>query len=383
MAKMKEERAKALKRESYIPLEINQITLNDEKVDFDGIIFSYEEKFTKNQTSIFIISVAKNTHAINVKAFVHKNSKQLDLSELRKLRIGQNVRVKGVVKLDSYSKHIEVVAHSIDSLVRPELRKDNYIGPKKRIELHAHTKMSVMDGIGTVENYIEAAEAMGHTALAITDHGVVQAFPEIVKKTKDKNIKMIYGAELYMIDTKPNFIINPSPVLLSSASYTVFDFETTGLSARYDRIIEFGAVRVIGGLVSKRINILINPGNDVTLSPKTIEITNIKPALLRNKPQIDDVIDEILDFIGDSILVSHNAEFDVGFLNEALIRLGRPKITNPVIDTLPLSRYLFPEARDHRLGALARNLEVIYDKTKAHRADYDAEVLNNVWRQCS
>lgn len=380
MAKMKEERAKALKRESYIPLEINQITLNDEKVDFDGIIFSYEEKFTKNQTSIFIISVAKNTHAINVKAFVHKNSKQLDLSELRKLRIGQNVRVKGVVKLDSYSKHIEVVAHSIDSLVRPELRKDNYIGPKKRIELHAHTKMSVMDGIGTVENYIEAAEAMGHTALAITDHGVVQAFPEIVKKTKDKNIKMIYGAELYMIDTKPNFIINPSPVLLSSASYTVFDFETTGLSARYDRIIEFGAVRVIGGLVSKRINILINPGNDVTLSPKTIEITNIKPALLRNKPQIDDVIDEILDFIGDSILVSHNAEFDVGFLNEALIRLGRPKITNPVIDTLPLSRYLFPEARDHRLGALARNLEVIYDKTKAHRADYDAEVLNNVWQ---
>ena len=286
----------------------------------------------------------------------------------------------GRVEFDKFMNYPVVMISSMEQLPPDELRCDDFVGEKNGLNFTS-TKMSVMDGIGTMKGYTKLAKNMGHEAIALTDHGVVQAFPEGARTREQFNgVKILYGTEFYMIDTKPNYIDNPSPISLNSASYCVFDFETTGLSARYDRIIEFGAVKVEKGMVTKRIDLLINPGKDVVLSKKITEITNITNRMLAHKPTIDAVIDEILSFIGDSILVSHNAQFDMAFLQEALLRLGRPPINNPVIDTLPLSFFMFPDSRAHNLGALARNLQVSYDEVTAHRADYDAEVLNAVWQ---
>ncbi|MGI5881365.1 MAG: PolC-type DNA polymerase III, partial [Syntrophomonadaceae bacterium] len=237
-----------------------------------------------------------------------------------------------------------------------------------------------MDGISHIDEYCELAAHMGHKALAITDHGVVQAFPQAQRAAKKHNLKMIYGCEFYMIDTLLAGATNPQPIPLTNATYVVFDFETTGLSAKYDQIIEFGAVKVIKGLVRERIDILINPGPEVVITPMITQLTNITPSMLVGQPTLEEALPRINEFIKDAILVSHNADFDIAFLNAAREQFGQEKIDNPVINTLPLSRYLFPNSRSHRLGELARNLEVEYDQIRAHRADYDAEVLNAIWQ---
>lgn len=376
--KMKKERSMTTNGE-YRVLEIADINENSGNVDFDGVIFEIDERKTRKGAIYFSIGVGKNNGAIYARSMVQERQKN-KYAELKIFKKGMNVRIKGKVELDRFDKSVVIHIDTIEPLADNPLREDNFEGPKKRIELHAHTKMSVMDGIGDVREYVKLAKHMGHEAFAITDHGVVQAFPDAQAAGKKYGVKILYGSELYMIDTKADYIENPSPISLNAASYCVFDFETTGLSARYDRIIEFGAVKVEKGLVTKRIDLLINPGKDVVLSKKITEITKISQRMLLNKPTIDEVIDEILDFIGDSILVSHNASFDIAFLQEALKRLGRSPLRNPVIDTLPLSFFLFPESRAHNLGALARNFQLNYDEVTAHRADYDAEVLNAIWQ---
>jgi DNA polymerase-3 subunit alpha (Gram-positive type) len=376
--KMKQERAMNGNRE-YKALTIGEINENSGLVDFDGKIFFVNSKKIRNGATLFEFGIGKDAEGIYAKATIQERQKN-KLIEYKGFAVGQNVRIQGRVELSKYDQSLFVAINAIDLLGPDPLREDTFAGPKKRIELHAHTKMSVMDGIGTMSGYLALAKNMGHTAFAVTDHGVVQAFPDAQAQGDAYGVKILYGSELYMIDTKPNYIEYPSPISLNAASYCVFDFETTGLSARYDRIIEFGAVKVEKGMITKRIDLLINPGKDVVISKKITEITNITNRQVAHKPTIDAVIDEILDFIGDSILVSHNAQFDMAFLQEALHKLNRPPIKNPVIDTLPLSFFMFPESRAHNLGALARNFEVHYDEVSAHRADYDAEVLSAVWQ---
>ena len=155
---------------------------------------------------------------------------------------------------------------------------------------------------------------MGHKAIAITDHGVVQGFPAAQKAAKTYGIKMLYGAELYVVDDEFTPVINPNEEKLTDATYCVLDFESTGLSTRYDKIIEFGAVRMKNGIILDRIDLLINPGHK--LSKEIVRITGIDDSMLRGKPTIDVAIDQIMEFIGDSIIVSHNLEFDYGLLKQ-------------------------------------------------------------------
>jgi len=378
LEKMKRDWSENRNRE-YKQIAISEINENSGYVDFLGKIFSVQERKTRKGASIFVIGVGKDGAGIYTRAMIQERQKN-KRDEYSKLKVGFNVRVTGRVEIDQYDHSVAVKTSNIEQLPPDDIRTDDFEGPLKRIELHAHTKMSVMDGIGTMDGYTKLAKNMGHVAFAVTDHGVVQAFPDAQKYGTINGVKILYGTEFYMIDTKPNYIDNPSPISLNAASYCVFDFETTGLSARYDRIIEFGAVKVEKGMVTKKLQMFINPGKDIVLSKKISEITNITNRMLIHKPTIDKVIDQIIDFIGDSILVSHNAQFDMAFLDEALKRLDRPLLKNPVIDTLPLSFFMFPETRAHNLGALARNLQVTYDEVSAHRADYDAEVLNAVWQ---
>ncbi|MFA6370210.1 MAG: PolC-type DNA polymerase III [Bacilli bacterium] len=374
--KMEKERQnqQLFKRGQYQTRLIRELDTNSANVDFSGQIFSIETRKTKN-SQLFIYGVKDlSGGAIYVKMF---ESKTFDKKKQKLFAVGSNLRVRGAVGVD-YDNSLMVMGHYLDILPPDELRTDS--AKEKRVELHLHTNMSAMDGISKIEKYCELAAHMGHKAIALTDHGVVQAFPKAQEAAKKYNLKMLYGCEFYMIDTHLEGATNPEPIPLSNATYVVFDFETTGLSAKYDKIIEFGAVKVVKGMVRERIDILINPGANILITPKITSITNITPAMLVGQPSLKEALPRINEFIGDAILVSHNAEFDIAFLDAARIQFGLGKVTNPIVNTLPLSRYLFPTARSHRLGDLARNLEVEYDQIRAHRADYDAEVLNAIWQ---
>ncbi|MCR5490934.1 MAG: PolC-type DNA polymerase III, partial [Bacilli bacterium] len=197
---------------------------------------------------------------------------------------------------------------------------------------------------------------------------------------KKTGLKMIYGVELYMFDIDQTYIINPSNTPLKGAKYCVFDTETTGLSARYDRIIEFGGVLIEGGRVTKRFDRFINP--EMPLPEDSVAINHISEEDVADAPTFAEIWPEIKEFLGDNILVAHNATFDIGFVNASLKRMGLPPLTNPVIDTLALSHYLFPEAGRHNEGALLRNLGLnIYNEKEAHRADYDANALSDGWQE--
>lgn len=365
----------AFRKGNYQEMKIHLIDSNSGNVAITGTIFARDDdKTTREGKKIVVFYMNDETYSIAVKVIENNifNEEKMAI-----LKPKQKIRVRGSVQIDKYSNQMIVLAHFIDALEPDPIRQDEE--ENKRIELHLHTKMSTMDAVTTITDYCQLASYWGHSAIGITDHGVVQAFPEAQKAAEKYHVKMLYGCEMYMVDGRLHYIQNPSPIVLNKANYVIFDFETTGLSARYDRIIEFGAVRVEKGMIVDRMDLLIHPGDDFVLSEKIQKLTNITPAMLRGKPKIEEALPKIRAFIADAILVSHNADFDIGFMDEAFVRYGYGHVTNPVIDTLSLSRYLFPEARQHNLGSLSRNLEVEYEEGKAHRADYDAQVLMEVW----
>jgi len=298
---------------------------------------------------------------------------------------GKWVLVRGALERDDRTNQLGIFAHYIDYIDPPPLRTDN--APEKRVELHLHTKMSAMDGLGDVEDYMKTAVAMGMKAMAITDHGNLQSFPlaenallKMRKSDPNLDFRIIYGVEFYAFK-KLKFVYNPRPIALKNARYCVFDFETTGLSNRLDRVTEFGGVIVQNGFVSRSDDFFVDAG--LPIPEKIQRKTRITNEMIRGQLSEREAAERIERFIGgdDVILVSHNARFDVGFLNAMRERVGLPPLTNPVIDTLALSFYLFPEAGRHNLGALSRNLKLdVYNNDEAHRADFDAQALNSVWQ---
>lgn len=354
--------------------DISLVNKDSGNVDVNGELFDIDKPRTlRNGKAFLTFGVGNSTGAINVKAM---ENEYISAEDLESYRNGMFARIAGYVSIDKYSKQPTIEAQAIELLPPPELRKDEE--ENKRVELHLHSKMSVMDGVTAIEKYVELAKHMGHKAIAITDHGVTQGFPDASEAAKKYDIKMIYGSELYMVNDELPFALNPTDQLLRNASYVVFDLETTGLSTRYDHITEFGGVRFEHGQVVESLDILINPEREIPA--KIVEKTKITNEMVKNKPTIKEAIDRILDFMKGAILVSHNITFDYGFINENLKNLGREKLVQPAIDTLSLSHYMFPEANKHTLGALSRNLGITtYNDEEAHRADFDARILNEVW----
>ena len=354
--------------------DLSLLDENSGNVDINGELFGIDKTRTlRGGKTMLIFSIGNSTGAINVKAI---ENEYISAEDLESYKNGMFARIAGTITQDRYSKQMVLDARAIELLPPPELRNDPE--ETKRVELHLHTKMSTMDGVSNIEQYCELAEHMGHKAIAITDHGVTQGFPDAVKAAKKHNLKMIYGAELYMVDDELPFALNPADILLRNANYVVFDLETTGLSTRYDKITEFGGVRFEHGQIVKTMDQLINP--EQKIPAKIVEKTKITNEMVKDKPTIEEAIDSILDFMKDAIIVSHNITFDYGFINETLKRMGREPLVVPAIDTLSLSHYLFPEANLHNLGSLSRNLGISsYNDEEAHRADYDARILNEVW----
>ena len=367
------ERARLNKRGNYEPLDkIDDIVRTSDHVDFPAKVFSVEINEYGERKKLNIGLFDDDGGAIYTNMYQNASLSDETIEEMKKW--GTNVRVRGAAYFDEYNKTMAVKAHYIDLLPPDEIEKDS--SEKKRVELHLHSNMSTMDGISHMMEYAKYAKALGHTAMAITDHAVVQGYPDAQEAGKKTGIKMLYGVEFYMVDDL-KYIQNPSPVELNRAKYVVLDLETTGLNSFYDRIIEFGAVKVEHGIVTESIDMFINP--ERPLPKRIVELTHITDKMLEGKPTIREALPKILEWIGDAILVTHNASFDVTFLQYSLQREGMPTLPNPVIDTLPLSRYLFPESRSHTLGSLCRNMDVEYKDDEAHRADYDAKVLNDVW----
>ncbi len=357
----------------YKECELCEMNENSGAVKFKGKVFEAELRETRKGGSMLKVLLGDLKGATYVNFY--SNEKNLTKEELEKIKVGSQIEVEGKVGVTSTNKEFFVIGHNFQLLKDNPLRDDHSL--VKRVELHLHTNMSEMDGITPISKYCELASHMGMKAIAVTDHGVVQAFPEAQKAAKKYGIKMLYGSELYVIPDSLCAAINPLDIKLKDATYVVFDLETTGLSIRFDRITEFGAVKVQGGMVIDRYDVLINPEREIP--QYIVEKTKISNEMVKNCPTMKEAFQGILNFIGDAVLVSHNAEFDYEMFNEAYLRVYNKKFENPVIDTLPLSRFIFPENRGHSLGNLCHRLDIKYDEDSAHRADYDAQVLSDCW----
>lgn len=360
---------------TYIPCKIKDADSGSMKrVEVTGTIFSSELKDIKNKTKQMVtIYYTDDSYSMASSIF---EGKKFDREFLATLKVGTRIKIKGEPMYDDYSKQMTIRVNDLSLLPPLPERKDEYKGDK-RIELHLHSTMSTMDGVSEAKEYCATAGKWGWSAIGITDHGGCAAFPSFQDEGKKNNLKVLYGSELYMVDDKLRISFNPVEKPLKDMEYVVFDLETSGLSCRYDRIIEFGAVKIHQGNVVDNCDFFIKP--DRKLSKVTTDLTGITDEMVEGGLSINKALDQISEFIGNATLVAHNGQFDYGFLNEAMKNNGRARIPNPVIDTLPLSRYMYPDMKSHSLGALSRKLGIVYDEEEAHRAIYDAEVLNNVW----
>ena len=244
------------KRGGYVFVPIDQIDSNSEAVDFNGYVFEKKDpRVSKKGNTILSIGVAdKNSSNGAIYVTLISNPRSMPVESFSSIKVGMNIRIKGKVGLDRFGKNLYVLAHYFYPLPDDPLRDDNAV--EKRVELHLHSKMSDMDGVHlhskmsdmdgvtSISDYCKLAKHMGHKAIALTDHGVVQAYPEAQKAAKDFGIKMLYGCELYLVDDYFKGAINSGNINLNDATYVCFDLESTGLSIKYDKITEFGAVKI-------------------------------------------------------------------------------------------------------------------------------------------
>ncbi len=344
--------------------KISEIDINTGIALVKGEIFDIETKDIKGDKKLYTFNITDFSDSITVKVFANRKS-QVDLDEC--IVEGAYVRLSGDVIYDNFSRQIVIMLKGLQKAEKEE-RKDN--STDKRIELHCHTKMSSMDGMSTFRSLAKRASDWGHSAIAITDHGIVQGFPEAMDIAKECNIKVLYGVEGYLVDDSRGVISNldDRKTETINCEYTVFDIETTGLSNRHDGITEIGAIKIRNGEIVDKFSQLINP--EMPIPEKIVNLTGITDDMVKDKPVIRDVIGEFISFIGESVLVAHNASFDMSFIKEK-VKLIDKEILNPVLDTVSLSRVLFKELKNHKLNTVAKHLDVpLYNH---HRAVDDAE----------
>ncbi len=338
----------------------------------EGDVCGIEKKELNSQKYSLLMSlyITDYEDTIECRLFIDRASRPRVENAVRE---GDRVRVRGEAQYNKYVKEI-VIAGKDAMLVPTEQRKDDC--PQKRIELHAHTRFSALDGVAPVEALIEKAAEWGHKAIAITDHGVVQAFPEAYEASQRTGVKVIYGLEGYMIDdlyitSQTDFELN------KKGRFVVFDIETTGLDPMRDCITEIGAVLIKNGNITGRFHSLVNP--EVPIPDEIVELTGITDEMVKDCPTASQVIPAFLDFAGDSVLVAHNAPFDMGFIQHKAAGMGMT-VKNKVLDTLAITRRLLPRLKTHKLSAVAQHFNI--DMERAHRAVDDALVTAKIFLKC-
>ncbi|MCR4718040.1 MAG: PolC-type DNA polymerase III, partial [Firmicutes bacterium] len=372
-------------RANLIPIsEINEST---NAVCFSGTVFETDLRPIKRKKDgkemmLVTLDVTDFNDSITVKMFLTDKEKyeiiQKAFSKVNKnveksgLKAGVRVVIRGTAKYDDFAKEVVVNARDINYAQTEPQREDN--AEKKRVELHLHTQMSQMDAVSSASSLIERAVSWGHTAVAITDHGVVQSYPDALKASDDnKKIKIIYGIEGYMVDdTAKITTCNANEAL--SGNFVVFDLETTGLSKDSDKITEIGAVKIENGKITGHFSTFVNPERPIP--QKIVELTSITDEMVAGAPKIEEVLPEFFEFCKGCVLVAHNAEFDTGFIKKAANDLDI-EYNFAHLDTLMLARALYPELGNHRLSTLNKYLKVTL--LHHHRAVDDAKATAEIF----
>lgn len=343
---------------------IETIIEEEFKVAIEGVIFDINIKELKSGRHIVELKVTDYTDSLVLKMFTRKNKD--DLNHFKALSVGKWVRAQGRIEEDTFVRDLVMMMSDIEEIKKTP-KQDK--AEEKRVEFHLHSSMSQMDGIPNISAYVNQAAAWGHKAIAVTDHNVVQAFPDAHSAAEKNGIKMIYGMEGMLVDDGVPIAYKPTDRDLKEATYVVFDVETTGLSNQYDQIIELAAVKVKDGEIIDKFERFSNPHEK--LSETIINLTHITDDMLVEAPEIEEVLTEFKEWVGDAIFVAHNASFDMGFIDTGYERLGFGPSTNGVIDTLELSRTINTEYGKHGLNFLAKKYGV--ELTQHHRAIYDTE----------
>jgi DNA polymerase-3 subunit alpha (Gram-positive type) len=350
------------------PVSLQTITEEEKKVTVQGLVFGLDEIQTRSGTTIFQFIITDFTDSIQVKSFV-KNKE--DLKIMRLLKNDMWVLIRGKVEYDRFgpADRKPELALIPNDLVRiePTMEERMDDAPEKRVEFHLHTLMSTMDAVTSISDYVKTAKKWGHEAIAITDHGGCQAYPEAMKSAKNNGIKMIYGVEANVLNEPMSVVIQPRSVVLADETYVVFDIETTSLSVTNGEMIEIAGVKMKNGEILDKFAMLVKPTG--AIPDKIMQITNITNEMVAQSPMIEEVLPQFIAFVGDCTLVAHNARFDLGFIKEWCKRLGLEIPKQATIDTLEMARtFLQREMRQFNLKALSDRFKV---ELKSHHRALD------------
>ena len=353
------------------PIPMSEVDLNQGFVIVEGKVFHVEHKeLKKNNAWVINFDMTDYTGSVRVNRYMDNNEAKPILEAIRE---GSVIQVKGKPTENRYDNEMVLKPFGIMPGSMPKRQDTATEG--KRVELHLHTTMSNMDALTNTAEAVKQAAAWGHRAIAITDHGCVQSFPDAMKaasKAKvagtEENIKILYGCEGYYVnDVDDRVVVHGSGDMEFDGEYVAFDLETTGLSSQKDEIIEIGAVRMQGGKELDRFQTFVNPRR--RLEQKIVELTGITDAMLADAPSIETVLPEFLEFVGERVLVAHNADFDTGFIREACRKQGLPYGFTSV-DTLILSQNLLPHLNKFKLDVVSNALSL--PDFNHHRAGDDA-----------
>ena len=352
-------------------VKIQDLTVDSGSVCIDGEVISMEDRELKGGKVLLSIDIYDGTSTMTCKAFLTKdNSKKV----IGKIKEAKGIKLSGKAGMDTFSNELTIMANTIltSTGIKREIRQDN--AEVKRVELHMHTQMSQMDGVTPVKDLIKRAMKWGMKSIAITDHGVVQSFPDAHKMLGYDNpdMKVIYGVEAYLVPDKSDIVSNGKGQSLDT-TYCVLDLETTGLSFRTEKITEIGIMKMQNGEVIDEFSCFVNP--EKPIPPKVVEVTNITDDMVKDAETIETIFPKMLDFIGDSVLVAHNADFDIGFLKYNAKELGY-RLENTYMDTLRLAKELFPDFKKYKLGIIAEKLGIKVEV--AHRALDDVDTTVKV-----
>lgn len=353
--------------------DIKDINSESGNVIIWGEIFSKDIRTTKDgKKHIISINLTDYTDSMTIKVIDFIKT----CRDIENLNAGDMIKIKGSASYDTYSREDVIIAKSITKLKKIEVVDD---ASQKRVELHLHTNMSALDGINSAKDYIKRASAWGHKAIAITDHGVAQAYPEIMDTVESLNasgsdIKAIYGIEAYFVDDSVNIFDGDKKASFND-EFIVFDLETTGFNLLKDRIIQIGAVKVRGLQIQESFKTFVNSGK--VISQEITNLTSITNEDIKNAPSENQAIEKFMEFCGqEPILVAHNASFDISFI-KALLRRNQVDFKFSSFDTLLLSRIIVPNKRSYKLENIANHFKI--NQKAAHTADDDARVLAEIF----
>ena len=351
---------------------VQELSADDGRVALQGEVIFMEPRELKSGKTLLSFDLYDGTSTLTCKAFLNKDQSKKVQGRIAKAK---GIKIAGTAGMDSFSNELSVMANTIVETegLKKEIRMDN--SEHKRVELHMHTKMSQMDAMTSAKDLIKRAMKWGMKSIAITDHGVVQSFPEAHKLlgVDNPDMKVIYGVEAYLAPDNTKSVYNNKGQEIDT-TYCVLDLETTGFSAKTEK----GIMKVKNGEVIDEFSCFVNPEKHIP--QRVSEVTNITDDMVKDAKTIKDVFPDVLEFLGDpnnTVIVAHNANFDVGFLKQNAINLGY-KFDYTYLDTLSLAKDLFPNYKKYKLGKIAENLGIKVEV--AHRALDDVDTTVKVFR---